>query len=250
MNLIADAVRRNTLYLGTRPFYRRYPRRSNTRLSWIDSRGAADFETGLFFSRIPKSANSFVLLEIFKMRTTEDLIQQVVKKMFVKPSDMTAEQVADFDRLFKFTIVRNPYARTLSAYLDKVVRLNKPIKAISRERLPSFLEFCQYLENGGLHDNIHWAPQTSVILLPAEKFDHIGRIETLDRDLPIILSHARDLTGRTKPSDFQPGGSRSQFYRPPNADGKISVHYDDETRRIVTRLYADDLRVFGYPELT
>lgn len=248
MNLIVNALRRNTAYLSSRPFYRKYPKHSRTRLSWIDARGAADFEVGSFFSRVPKSANSFVLLELFKLRSSEELIQQVVKKQYVKPSEMTQEQVADFERLFKFTFVRNPYTRTLSAYLDKIIRLEKPIKQISRKRLPTFSEFCDYLDTGGgLHENIHWAPQTSIILLPAEKFDYIGRIENMDRDLPFVLGKLKDLTGRTTPADFAPGGSRSGAYRAPKADDKVDSHYDAKTTEIVTRLYAEDFRQLGYP---
>lgn len=246
MKLIVDAIRRNTAYLSSRPFYRKYPKQSRTRLSWIDARGAADFEVGAFFSRVPKSANSFVLLELFKLRSTEELIQQVVKKQYVKPSDMTPAQVEDLERVFKFTVVRNPYTRTLSAYLDKIIRLEKPIKQISRTRLPTFGEFCDYLENGGLHENIHWAPQTSIILLPVEKFDYIARIENMDRDLPFILGKLKDLTGRTTPADFAPGGSRSSAYRAPKADDKVDSHYDARTTEIVTRLFAEDFRLLGY----
>ena len=246
MELLRYALRRNTLFLSSQPFYRRYPPPSGTRLSWIDARGAVDFEVGFFFSRVPKSANSFVMQELFKFRSTEQEASAMVKKQYVKPSELRAGQLDALDGLFKFTFIRDPYTRTLSAYLDKIFRRQKPIKSISRHRVPSFAEFCRYLDNGGLHENIHWAPQTSILLLPVDKFDHVGRIENMDVDLPHVLGKLRDLTGRTSPADFTAADTPAAPHTP-QADAAIASHYDDETTDIVTRLFAEDFRQLGYP---
>lgn len=249
MNVLLDVVRKHRAYLGSRPFYRLHPTANDLKLSWRDARGAIDFDTGAFYNRVPKAANSFILLELFKLKSVETVPDKTVKKRYRRPSQLNVEEARRFDRLFKFTFVRNPYARTLSAYLDKVQRKGMIIRRIARDRVPTFAEFCAYLADGGLNDNIHWAPQSSIMLLPVDAFDYVGKIENMDVDLPAVMSHLIDRTGRTRPEDFVSRKGQPGTFHAPNADDKVTRLYDPKSRDIVTRLYADDLRLFGYQAL-
>lgn len=249
MNLLLDAIRRHPAYLGSRPFYRLHPTASDLRLSWRDARGAVDFDTGAFYNRVPKAANSFILLELFKLKSVDAMPRQVAKKRYLRPSELDEAGARRFDRLFKFTFVRNPYSRTLSAYLNKVQHKGTIIRSIARDRVPTFAEFCGYLADGGLYNNIHWAPQASIMLLPVDGYDYVGRVENMDVDLPAVMRRLVDVTGRTRPEDFAARTGQPGTFHAPNADDKVARMYDAKSRDIVTRLFADDLRLFGYPQL-
>ena len=142
--------------------------------------------------------------------------------------------------MFRFTFVRNPYSRTLSAFLDKICRRSGSSKGFyawwQGSETPAFGDFCRYLDAGGLTYDIHWAPQTELLLLPIEAFDRIGKLETLEPDLTDVLQRIfgadAQIAGRA--------GPRS------DANRALETHYDDAARAIVARLYARDFEAFGY----
>jgi hypothetical protein len=136
---------------------------------YVDLRGMCGLNQGFFYSRVPTAANStvsFYLAEQCGVPAWRGRLREgtCAKIAFPKPSQLSTSQVDRFADLFKFTFVRNPYARVLLAYLDKV-RTGKKINGIR-----SFTEFCRYLGSGGLYHNAHWAPQTSVLGLPLHHY--------------------------------------------------------------------------------
>ena len=222
------------------PFYRIYPYKGKSYIRDIDQRGLVDFELGIFFNRIRKSANSTVVINLADLKYGRQIPSLKAKKYFMRPSQISFEQMNDFEKLFKFTIVRNPYTRTLSAYLDKIVRRKAVIPSFNykSDRIPSFLDFCKYLEHEGLYENSHWAPQTDVLLLPIVSFDYIGKLESLDEDLRWIFNHI------APQRNLHP--LRSHIPHQTNANKKLSQYYDDHSRQIVASLYKDDFDIFGY----
>jgi hypothetical protein len=224
------------------PFYRVYPHRSALALTICDVRGAIDRERRFFFNRIPKSANSTVSIQLAELKLGRTATEREAKRAFARPSELTAAEVAAFERFFKFTVVRNPYSRALSAYLDKIVSGRKLAylrRAPGAAPLPSFADFCTYLDRGGLHENAHWAPQTSLMLIPIDRFDFMGRVETLSEDLKRILE-------RVAPRGAVAGSDVAS--RRPRASASLAAHYDDRCAEIVRRLYRSDFEAFGYSE--
>lgn len=203
-----------------------------------DLRGMCGIDRGFFFNRIPKSANSTVSVFVAGNSgipsVPGDRVGNWAKYAFPKPSELTAEQLEQLDACFKFTFVRNPYTRVLSAYLDKI-KTGKKMSA-----LPDFYSFCQYLDRGGLHANAHWAPQSSLLLMPLPRFDFIGRMESLDRDISVV----GDRLGFTPTDDNVRAGPKAT-----NADKLLTEHLDDRSLLILNRLYAGDFDAFGYPTL-
>ena len=163
--------------LRARPFYRMYPYSGGVLHPSVDRRGLIDFELGVFFSGIPKAANSSVTINLAEARFGERIASPQAKKLFLFPSQISEPQALSVSNLYRFTFVRDPYSRILSAYLDKIVR-GKTIPSELRRRsglYPTFEDFCRYLSDGGLYDNIHWAPQTTLLHLPIDQYDFIGK---------------------------------------------------------------------------
>ena len=81
-------------------------------------------------------------------------------------------------------IIRNPYSRVLSAFLDK----HKSRKIRERhgvwEPTPEgFAAFLGYLEAGGLGGNSHWDLQKKQMLLPLSAYDGVIHFENLREEM-------------------------------------------------------------------
>ena len=222
------------------PFYRRYPYRGPLWLTEVDTRGAISARDRFFFNRVPKAANSTTIAAL--ARASAERAGETVKSAkwyFQRPLHASRHTVARIGpEFFKLTFVRNPYSRTLSAYLDKIVRrapMSRAFQAWNGGAEPSFAAFCRWLDAGGLHHDIHWAPQTAILLLPVGDFDLIGRFETLEPDLTRAFQR---IFGA--PPDLRREGPRT------DAEGGLAAQYDAASQAIVARLYAADFAAFGY----
>jgi len=229
-------------------FYRACPYQGPHWFSEVDTRGAFSQEDRFFFNRIPKSANSTITSALVAQSAARS--GRVVKNekwYFDRPLSLKAGQMAGFDdEVFKFTFVRNPYSRVLSAFLDKVLGKKSQSRGFYRwwqgqgngagRVTPDFLDFCHYLSDGGLNIDIHWAPQVDILLLPPERFDFIGRFEALDQGVPLVLER---IFGQA-PTALGRSGPRS------DANAAMDQHYTDESRAMIATLYAGDIAAFGY----
>jgi hypothetical protein len=232
MHPALDRVLLTRLTAPLRPFYRRYPFTSPVSIRSADDRGCVDMDLGFFCNRVPKAANSTVMTNLARLKFGADVASRDAKQMFATPARLNAAEVARFEQLFKFTVVRNPYTRTLSAYLDKVER-----RARREGRESSFRAFLLSLKEGALYRNAHWAPQSALMLIPVEKFDFIGKVESLEQDLEAIKR-------RIRPDLEQPVTSFRG--NATGAGGKLRAYYDDESIALVRDIYRRDFEAFHY----
>lgn len=234
MSNFLQKITRNRLTIPFTPFYRRYPYRNGISINSADARGCVDTRLGFFCNRIPKAANSTIVENLARLSFGEDVPSKVAKKRFTVPSQLSRAEVDQIEHMFRFAVVRNPFTRTLSAYLDKVER-----RAREAQRESSFDEFLQGLASGKLYRNAHWAPQSSLLLLPFEDFDFFGKVESLDSDLDYIRAR---ISG--KPADEPLKSFRA------NATGagtKLREYYDESSVRMVLELFHADFELFDYP---
>ena len=155
---------------------------------------------------------------------------------------------------FVFTLVRNPYARVLSAYLDKVV--NRAANGENLQWMPfaqrhglaedatiSFDQFVELLVSDMPEQcDSHWCPQWFQLLDGEVEPNFTGQIERMDRDLPAILS--RVFPGRTVAS------LRRRVHGTDAAERLAGFYADTGTLARVQGYYARDFATYGYdPDL-
>lgn len=237
-----DRIGRPLLRL-LRPFYRQFPHHGPVSIFTMDIRGAYSPQEQLFYNRIPKAANSTVMTVLAQHSGFSRAGATRAKSRMLRPSRMTAAQVASLasGEVFRVTFVRDPYARVLSAYRDKILgakrQLARHFGVEPGGGVPTFTEFCRFLADRGLWLDAHWAPQADLLLLPPDSFDLIGRVETLDRDLATVVSR---VFGATHVEGRRAGPVT-------DAKDRVASDYTDEARAIVGRLYRRDFDLFGYP---
>jgi len=110
-----------------------------------------------------------------------------------------APKTSPLSDYFRFTFVRNPYARVLSFYTDRI--LNDPNERFIAHEAPQyrrffkagmdFEDFAQRLSELPLEDlEQHLAPQTFFLFSHKRLVvDYIGRLETIDRDFRVIKAY-------------------------------------------------------------
>lgn len=238
------------LWWRLRPFYRRYPYPGGGHIGHADWRGAIDTDHRFFYNRIAKCANSTITqtLAIHAGKPYSERAQ-TAKDAFTHPSALSAEQTqALASDYFKFTFVRDPYVRLLSAYLDKIVRKRydtrrgyRALRAGRGDEPPSIDRFIAYLADGGLYANPHWAPQTSLFLIPQAEFDFIGRVETLEADLEFVLGRLFPDRARQGRMEISRSGPRAT-----GAKDRVDELLAPANIARVSRLYEADIAGLGY----
>ena len=255
-----EGLRRKLLSLEEKriaaaPFYERYPYQGAMDLRDVDLRCVVIPQHKVLYHRIPKNGNSSLvstMLNIFEGGQVAERIEdkRYSKKLVQNASELTREQVGDLAAFTKFLIARNPYDRTLSAYLSKVVKRYpklKPEHPLKRNfgdqrdgvTPPDFADFCRYLAAGGLHVDHHWSPQHDYLVLPIARYDFVARLETIDSDFPRIV--ARIAPWRTEQTLV-----REDAPHRTSAASKRAQFYSDRSYAIVAELFARDFEVFGY----
>lgn len=212
----------------------------------------------LIYVSVPKAASTTIrsiLSEISTSCAPPD--QRVVYKR--RYSGLLSPSMAGLERFYKlatspatlrFTFVRNPYARLVSAWSDKFSRkllrrgdpyvdLYLDYAAASGEKLVSFdpLPFPRFVQF--VRDSIHcgwdphWDLQAIRTSLPGLDIELTGRVESFEKDFGSVLQHA---------------GRPSVKLRRLNKSGASAwtSHYTEELSRIVYRLYERDFDTFGY----
>lgn len=162
----------------------------------------------------------------------------------------------------KYAMVRDPYSRTLSAYLNKVEKrlpvrhgeksdhFEKIVDEIEQFRKSTlqddvfpeinfevFLLWLKYSKSWHVGDE-HWAPQHVLLKQPELGFDFIGRFEDLQEDAARIL--------REIGCDKSFPSQKDVKFAPTNAKSKIDRYYTDDTRTLVNELFERDFQIFGY----
>ncbi|MCP3928206.1 MAG: sulfotransferase family protein [Bacteroidetes bacterium] len=145
---------------------------------------------------------------------------------------------------FIFTVVRNPYSRALSAYIEKISSIadRDDRKGLSQltEVFPdfktvTFLDFLDFIENTqDLERDPHWRSQVELTQHDGIKKDWIGKLEQLNETINELKRRGLVLQDETMK----------------NCNSSGSIKYSDllepECCRKIEKIYRDDFLAFNY----
>ncbi|MCO6449979.1 MAG: sulfotransferase family 2 domain-containing protein [Caldilineales bacterium] len=145
----------------------------------------------------------------------------------------------EFQRYFKFTFVRNPWDRLVSAFFYlKAGGFSQWDAKWAEENLAVFSDFNMFVREWLNETNIksyyHFFPQSHYVCTydGSVGVDFAGRFENLAAD----FQHVCDVLG-IRAMLTESNKSERADYR---------SYYDEETKRIVADVYAQDIELFGY----
>jgi len=166
--------------------------------------------------------------------------------------------------LRKYAMVRDPYSRILSAYLNKVeARLPvspqiegedhfcavvRDIDRFRQEHLSpadypeiNFEVFLRWLQHGKswFTKDEHWTAQATLLRQPEVRFELLGRFENMTEDAAQLL-HAMGC-------DQGFPSQRDVNFSPTKATEKMAQYYTKACQEHVKTFFAADFILFGYP---
>lgn len=144
-----------------------------------------------------------------------------------------------FQQYFKFAFVRNPWDRVYSAYRYlKSGGWNADDKTWAENNLKQYESFNSFVKHWLSTDNInkhrHFWPQSNFICDRHNRLliDYLAYFESINADYDVI-SEKLGIGMKIGHHNANPGNN----YRDA---------YDDESRKIVADIYANDIALFGY----
>jgi hypothetical protein len=160
--------------------------------------------------------------------------------------EQTQRHVLTAPDFLRFSIVRNPYTRLVSAWRNKIMLCEPGYEHIYQElmgdmpslyskKLLAFEQFLRFLETEpDLRScNGHWRRQVDLLLYPAIPYTHIGKLEQLPMTMDLIGKHL----GAAHP--LQVGRSNST-----GGGGRDPI--DAATAARIYALYTQDFEAFDY----
>ncbi|XP_042197056.1 carbohydrate sulfotransferase 12-like [Callorhinchus milii] len=211
----------------------------------------------------------FVLNNNLGFHEPESINQDFVHNYFTRLQrkvnrDTVLNKLKDYK---KFLFVRDPFVRLISAFRDKIARVNKvfypysfrmlkmygnishpPISAEKAEEegvKPTFSHFVQYLLDTQTEKEIafddHWRQMYRLCHPCHIKYDFIGKLETLDEDTAYLL---------------QLLNAEKYFEFPSKYPNQTTTSYVEQWFKIIPKpwreklyqLYKPDFTLFGYPK--
>lgn len=166
-----------------------------------------------------------------------------------------------------FSFVRNPYARILSAYNEKIYKTYRMLKGdarypVSKKRqrvrrlnelgLPlgreaSFEEFLgKVTATKPASLDQHFAPQSYILAMGRISYTVIGSLENYDADMDVVSECAFGDATLWRRAENASGGARNVNPEGGGAVDRIRDCYTQNAIDLVTRYYASDFEALGY----
>lgn len=187
---------------------------------------------GVIFIHIPKAAGKTISYSLLEASNGTGHNKMVVYE----------RNKSLFDKSYKFTFVRNPWDRLVSAFFymksfhpksndrkffDKYVGQTTSFESfVYKLRDPKFRKLCLKWE--------HFTPQVDFLRNSKGQIvlDYIGRVENIDEDFEFLKGKINP-RAKIKSRNI---GDRRQY----------STYYNNETEKIVQEIYSEDINEFGY----
>ena len=135
---------------------------------------------------------------------------------------------------FKFTFVRNPWDRFLSAYSYLKAGGMNDQDLLLKQKIERYNSFKQFVLEAPFLNYLHFQPMFNHIQIDdKDQMNFIGRVENYQEDFNTIC----DKIGIPRQELLHKNKSKHKHY---------TEYYDDETREIVAEKYKKDIEYFGY----
>ena len=184
------------------------------------------------FIHIPKTAGISVRESLFQTSGFGKHVKAITYKYYLGN--------IQFKRYFKFTFVRNPWSRALSAYFflqgGGINEWDRQWSERVLSKYPNFEQFVmEWLSEKNSFTWLHFIPQYYWVCdhKNRNQMDFTGRMETLEQDYDII----RAKTGIGGPMVYKNKGAGIVDYRD---------YYSDVMQKKVGEVYKTDIEMFGY----
>ena len=238
---------------------------------------------GFLFVHVPKTAGMAVSRDLSRFNATQDMHlcepYDELNLRYARDYDLNKHSTAaesrqaigtaEFDRLFKFAFVRDPYARAYSLFRFLKFNFRDWKKSAIMDTFDTFDEFVssEFFQTPGPDRIFNLQGFWLVDERGGLMVDRIARMEELENDLrdmyatiglpPAERVKAVNVSGRrsslSRLADRIPIARRVRgFLDPPRvAPPNLSQIYgNNETRRVVAARYAPDFEMFGYSQGT
>jgi hypothetical protein len=226
--------------------YFNYPSQTVEYVSNISDRYKA------FYLANPKAASTGILrtMQLAEVDGDKNRVPESVHDRAQSPllnfstSSHSPDEILGGADFFRFTYVRNPFSRVLSAYLDKIVadqveceRLLPTLGMSARDR-PSFLSFLKavHAQRDGWRD-IHWTTQKRLVQINNVAYSFIGRFESFGESFPVLVQRLGIPSEYV--SDVRPAHAT-------NATARVNDFVGDDERELILAIYEADFQAFGY----
>lgn len=254
------------------------------KIGWPEKHYIVNYDYRLIYCPIPKNACTSVtkfMVMLSNLQEKEKILElpggkfhpYVRSKLTLRDNNYrSVVEILDNSDYFKFTVVRNPWERLLSAYLNKFVQYNDP--RITKKVIDdvyynnnenpdynksiNFQQFIEYLvrtKDENLND--HFRPQ--YLFLGNTKFDFIAQFETLEKDFEFIkkkfnITFNLSINNVTNYSDAEltlpkPDGFSSYYPSELNKLGSYPYYtkfYNKSLIELVKKRYQKDIDLFSY----
>ncbi|MEH6542889.1 MAG: sulfotransferase family protein [Porticoccaceae bacterium] len=204
------------------------------------------------YMETPKVGCSTIKKNLHWMELGEDHVSSVHDKSaspLFSPGDSEVNFKKSVKSYFKFSFVRNPYARALSCYLDKV-RLGRKKRysemlGVSEEEAVSFEAFLTRVSHQKTSEmDLHWIPLSVILTLNNIEYDFVGRFENFENDLIKVIALVCERNNISTP-DNGLYVARNSPHRT-DASSLISEYMTERSGELIREIYRDDFELFGY----
>ena len=201
------------------------------------------------------SVSNVTIQSIIGNRNTFQLVHNpaYLKRRGLRNLIMYPKQEAEYrlHNYFKFMAVRHPFDRLLSAWRDKREYLKNKNSRVSQPTPAQLISFKQFLKREvamreEVHFSDHWMEYWKDCHPCHIRYDSIVRLETMERDVPLILSK---LPGPSGKPNVLPETNVKSPSSPLKKLRDLATFYetiDEDLMRKLLNRYKLDFKLFGY----